>query len=239
MIRHHQSGCLQLSDGRQVNPCKIESLPALGRFFPRTPLNPTTLKLEIAATAAALVVEEGLEYGPAKRRAVKQMNLPQRSELPGNDEVEDAVREYITLFCADTQPGELAALRELALTWMTRMAQFRPYLGGAVWHGTATRLSDIYIQLFCDDPKSAEIALIEHNVDYEPRTVAGFTGSNVEALSLRSLCKPLQETVGVHLMVYDHDQLRGALRPDTKGRKPRGDLTDVQKLLMTSQEPSS
>lgn len=202
-------------------------------------VNPHTLKLEIAATAAALVVEEGLEYGPAKRRAVKQMDLSGRSELPGNDEVEDAVREYIALFCADTQPAELAALRALALTWMQRMAHFRPYLGGAVWHGTATRLSDIYIQLFCDDPKSAEIALIEHDVDYEPRTVTGFTGDSVEALSVRSLCKPLQETVGVHLMVYDHDHLRGALRPDAKGRKPRGDLADVQKLLMTSQESHS
>ena len=194
------------------------------------PLNPSTLKQDIAATAAALVVEEGLEYGPAKRRAVKQMALPARSELPGNDELEDAVREYIALFCADTQPAELAALRALAVTWMERMAQFRPYLGGAVWHGTATRLSDIYIQLFCDDPKSAEIALIDHDVDYEPRTVTGFTGEQVEALSLSSFCQGLNEKVGVHLLVYDHDDLRGALRPDAKGRKPRGDLNDMQKL---------
>ena len=200
-------------------------------------VNPPTLKLEIAATAAALVVEQGLEYGPAKRRAVKQMSLSSRSELPGNDEVEDAVREYLALFCADTQPMELAALRELALTWMERMAAFRPYLGGAVWRGTATRLSDIYIQLFCDDPKSAEVALIDHNIDYEPRTVTGFTGDSVEALSLRSNCKTLQETVGVHLMIYDHDHLRGALRPDAQGRKPRGDLAAVQKLLMIQLEP--
>ncbi|HYW58619.1 MAG TPA: hypothetical protein VE934_16845 [Polaromonas sp.] len=184
-----------------------------------------------------MVVEEGLEYGPAKRRAVKQMDLPSRSELPGNDEIEDAVREYIALFCAETQSAELAALRELALTWMERMAPFRPYLGGAVWHGTATRLSDIYIQLFCDDPKSAEIALIDHQVDYEPRTVTGFTGGSVEALSLSSYCKALHETVGVHLMIYDHDDLRGALKHDAKGRKPRGDLADVQKLLMTPAQP--
>ena len=190
-----------------------------------------TVKSEIAATAATLVVEEGLEYGPAKRRAVKQMGLNARTELPNNDQVEDAVREYIELFCADTQPVELLALRELACVWMSRMAQFRPYLGGAVWHGTATRLSDIYIQLFCDDSKSAEIALIEHNVIYELRTVKGFTGESVEALSVRSLCKPLNETVGVHLMVYDHDDLRGALRPDAKGRAPRGDWAAVQKLL--------
>lgn len=195
-----------------------------------------TLKSEIAATAAALVVEEGLEYGPAKRRAVKQMALSARTELPDNDALEEAVREYISLFCADTQPAELAALRELALVWMQRMAAFRPYLTGAVWHGTATRLSDINIQLFCDDPKSAEIALIEHNVDYEPRTVRGFTGGSVEALSLSSLCKPLNEKVGIHLMIYDHDDLRGAMRPDAKGRTPRGDLAAVQKLVPTSSE---
>ena len=191
----------------------------------------TTLKSEIAATAAALVVEEGLEYGPAKRRAVKQMGLSARAELPDNAEIEDAVIEYIAVFCADTQPTELLALRELALVWMRRMTDFRPHLAGAVWHGTGTRLSDIYIQLFCDDPKSAEIALIEHNVDYEPRTVTGFTGGKVEALSLSSLCKQLSENIGVHLMVYDHDDLRGALKPDNKGRRPRGDVLAVEKLL--------
>ena len=195
---------------------------------------PHSLKEQIAAAAAAMVVEEGLEYGPAKRRAVKHLGLPARTALPDNDLVEAAVRDYIALFCADTQPAELAALRELALLWMQRMAEFRPFLGGAVWRGTATRLSDIYIQLFCDDPKSAEIALIEHQVDYEPRTVTGFTGDSVEALSIRSLCKPLQETVGVHLMVYDLDDLRGALRPDARGQSPRGDLASVARLLAAS-----
>lgn len=188
-------------------------------------------KHEIAATAARLVVEEGLEYGPAKRRAVKQLGLNGRSALPDNAEVEDAVREYIELFCADTQPGELSALRRLALVWMERLADFRPYLAGAVWHGTATRLSDIHIQLFCDDPKSAEIALIDHNVAYEPRTVTGFQGEPVEALSLFSPCRELGEAIGVHLMVYDHDDLRGALKPDARGRTPRGDLHAVRALL--------
>jgi hypothetical protein len=189
------------------------------------------LKSEIAATAARMVVEEGLEYGPAKRRAVKQLGLPGRTALPDNDLVEESVREYIELFCADTQPAELEALRRLALTWMERLAQFRPYLGGAVWHGTATRLSDIYLQLFCDDPKSAEIALIEHNVDYEARSVTGFNGETVDALSLSSRSPELGEPIGVHLLIYDHDDVRGALRPDTKGRTPRGDMAAVRALL--------
>jgi len=190
-----------------------------------------TLQAEIAATAARLVVEEGLEYGPAKRRAVKQLGLPARTGLPDNDTLEDAVREYIEVFCGDTQPAELAALRKLALTWMERLAEFRPYLGGAVWHGTATRLSDIYLQLFCDDPKSAEIALIDHDVDYTPRTVTGFHGESVEALSLSSMSPELGEPIGVHLLVYDHDDLRGALKPDAKGRTPRGDMAAVRALV--------
>lgn len=194
-----------------------------------------SLKTEIAAAAARMVVEEGLEYGPAKRRAVKQLGVSARSALPDNDAVENAVHEYIQVFCADTQPQELVALRRLALTWMERLAEFRPYLGGAVWHGTATRLSDIYLQLFCDDPKSAEIALIEHNVDYEPRTVTGFNGEQVEALSLSSMSPDLGEPIGIHLLIHDHDDLRGALRADSKGRTPRGDLAAVRALVERSQ----
>ena len=185
---------------------------------------------EIAATAARLVVEEGLEYGPAKRRAVAQLGLG-RVPLPGNEVLEDAVREYIDLFCSDTQPEELRALRVLALTWMERMAAFRPHLCGAVWFGTATRLSDINIQMFCDDPKSAEIALIDHRVPYEPSTVTGFRGEVVTVLGFASRSPELGEMVGMHLAVYDLDDLRGALKPDGKGRTPRGDIAAVRRLL--------
>jgi hypothetical protein len=190
-----------------------------------------TSKREIAAAAARLVVEEGMEYGPAKRRALRDMGLSARTALPHNDDVEAEVREYIALFCADTQPRELLALRHLALEWMERMAAFRPHVGGSVWHGTATRLSDVYIQLFCDDCKSAEIALIDHHVDYEPRMVTGFHGEQVEALSVHAMSRVLGEEIGVHLLVYDLDDLRGALKPDSQGRTPRGDLRALRRLV--------
>jgi len=143
---------------------------------------------EIAAVAARLVVEEGLEYGPAKRRALKQLGLGPRTALPDNEVVEDAVREHIALFCADTQPTELRALRLCARRWMERLAEFNPHLGGAVWHGTATRLSDIYLHLFCEDEKAAEIALINMGVDYDARTVSGLRGQAAEALSVHDPC---------------------------------------------------
>ena len=190
-----------------------------------------TLATEIAQTAARLIVEEGLEYGPAKRRALKQIDAPSRTPLPDNDLVEEAVREHIALFCADSQPAELRALRSLALSWMERMAVFRPHLGGAVWNGTATRLSDVYLQLFCDDPTSAEIALIDHGVDYEPATVQGLHGKPVDALSVGVFSRELGLVVGVHFLVYDLDDLRGALRRDARGRAPRGDMAAVRQLL--------
>jgi hypothetical protein len=196
-----------------------------------------TLTHEIAAVAARLVVEEGLDYGTAKRRAGKQLGAPARAALPGNDLLEAAVREHLALFHADTQPGELAALRRLALLWMERLAEFRPHLAGAVWHGTATRLSDIYLQLFCDDPKSAEIALIDHRVDYQVRAITGFNGAAVDALSFSSPCPELGEPIGVHLMMHDRDELRGALKPGADARVPRGDRNAL--LRRMAEEPAS
>lgn len=194
-------------------------------------MNASNATLEIAHAAARMVVEEGLEWGAAKHRALQQLGLPARTPMPDNTLLEDAVREYIAVFCADTQPQELHALRALALAWMERLPEFRPHLAGAVWRGTATRRSDIYIQLFCDDRKSAEIALLNHNVRYDVTQVTGFQGETVDALSISSYCKPLGESVGVHLMVYDYDDLRGALKPDAQGRRPRGDLPAVRALV--------
>jgi len=191
----------------------------------------TDLAQEIAAAAARLIVEEGLDYGAAKKRAVKSLGLPARSELPANEVVEDEVRAYIDLFCADTQPAELAALRELAATWMERLAAFRPHLTGAVWRGTATRLNDIHLQLYCDDSKSAELALIDRRVDYDVGATDGPRGEPVDVLTLASTSPALGQRVLIHLTILDHDDLRGALKPDSRGRPWRGDLQALRALM--------
>jgi hypothetical protein len=189
------------------------------------------IKQEIAATAARLVVEEGLEYGPAKRRALRELGLPARQALPDNETLENEVIDYVQLFCADSQPQELLALRRLALVWMQRLQEFRPHLSGAVWRGTATRLSDIYIQLFCDDSKQAELTLLDKQVRFDVSAVSGFRGETVDALSIHSRCPVLNEDIGVHLMVYDYDDLRGALLPDSRGRPMRGDIAGLRQLV--------
>ncbi len=190
-----------------------------------------SLAAEIASVAARLVVDEGMEYAQAKRKAARSLGRMPRggTELPPNELVEDEVRSYIELFCADTQPAELRALRELALRWMQRLAEFRPYLSGAVWRGTATRLSSIHLDLYCDDPKAAEIALINLGVDYDVASAEGH--AEVHYLSVAEHCPTLGELVTLHLAVRDLDDQRGALRPDVRGRSWRGDAAALRRLL--------
>lgn len=185
----------------------------------------------VAATAARLVVEDGLEYQAAKQQAARQLGLGSRGPWPDNALMDAAVREHIAVFCPDTQAEELRALRELALVWMERLADFEPLLAGAVWLGTATRHSDIYLQLYCDDPKTAEFELLDRRVDYQPGTVTGWRGEPVEVLTVRSRCDDLNQWVLVHLMLYDRDDVRGALKPDAQGRVLRGGAQALRRLM--------
>ena len=183
----------------------------------------------IAVAAARLIVEEGMEYGAAKRRAARDLGISARNgELPGNDEIEDEVRAYLDLFHADTQPAELAELRRIAAVWMERLAEFRPHLAGAVWRGTATRLSSIAIDLFCDDSKSAEIALIDQRIDYDVSSVDGPRGRILDVLNLHVASARIPTGVHVALTVRDYDDLRGALHRDARGRSDRGDLAALR-----------
>jgi hypothetical protein len=188
-----------------------------------------SLAEEIAAAAARLVVEEGMEYAAAKRKAARAFGG--RPELPTNEQMEDAVREYIELFCADTQAAELQALREVAAAWMQRLAAFRPHLSGAVWRGTATRNSAVHLDLYCDDPKATEIALVNAGIDYEVGTLGRPGREPLNVLTVSSISRALGEPVTVHLMLHDLDDQRGALKPDARGRNWRGDLTALRRLL--------
>jgi len=183
----------------------------------------------IAVAAARLIVEEGMEYGAAKRRAARDLGVNARNgELPGNDEIEDEVRAYLDLFHADTQPAELAELRRIAALWMERLAAFRPHLTGAVWRGTATRLNSVFIDLFCDDSKSAEIALIDQRVDYDVSSIDGPRGRVLDVLNVTVPSATIGGGVHVALTVRDYDDLRGALQRDSRGRSERGDLAALR-----------
>jgi hypothetical protein len=192
-----------------------------------------SLAEQIAIAAAQLVVDEGLEYATAKRKAARQVagGKLRGSMLPRNEAIEEQVRAHLATFHADTQPGELAALRRLAMRWLERLAAHHPYLGGAVWRGTATRISAIIIDLYCDDPKTAEIDLINLGLDFDVGGDGDAEPGSVSVLTVGSWSDELKEQVTVHLVLHDLDDLRGALKPDAQGRTWRGDLPALRRLM--------
>jgi hypothetical protein len=201
---------------------------------------------EIAQAAARCVAEDGLDFGSAKRKAIKTLGLPERSALPSNLVVEAEIWAHIALFEEETQPQVLRALRAAALDWMQRLQHQTEEMGervevlvqGGVWHGWATAATDVWCQVFCDDPKLPEIALLNLGADFQTRdtasSLASSRGARAETLSVRtqafdSLLAPWD--IGVHFQLHPSVELRGALLPDEAGRKPRGDAAALAARL--------
>ncbi|KAG0194142.1 hypothetical protein DFQ28_001279 [Apophysomyces sp. BC1034] len=189
---------------------------------------------EIAMLAARLIAENGLDYASAKRKAARQIVGEARVSgelLPDNEQIEEEIREYWALFHGDTQPGLLRRLREAALDWMTRLAQFEPYLTGAVLNGTAGAHSDIHLQVFCDNPKDVAIHLLNAGVRYDVSETRHFAGRGwVETLSFIAHDGD-GSPVGVHVALYDANDLRGAVRADARGRQARANAASIRALL--------
>ena len=121
----------------------------------------------IAHTAARLIAEHGLtDWALAKRKAARQLMLPESAPFPSNDEIEAALVSYHALYAPKVHEASLRTQREEALVWMKRFAAWDPLLVGGVAAGWATVHSDIRLELVADDAKSVEIALANDNVRY-------------------------------------------------------------------------
>jgi len=137
---------------------------------PRSPLpgpRDAQNRLRIAQVAARLIADHGItDWSLAKRKAVRELMLPEREALPGDDEVQAALTEHHALFARDTHEDRLRAQREEALVWMRRLSQFTPHLTGGVAEGWATEHSDIRLELVAEDAKSVELVLLNKGQPY-------------------------------------------------------------------------
>lgn len=199
------------------------------------PSDAETLRAEIAIAAARMIAEDGVDYGTAKRKAAKQIlgnNKVRGDILPDNAMLEDEVRIYNELFFGDTQPARLLHLRTLAVRLMAELAPFQPHLTGAVLNGTAGEHSDIHLQLFADSPKDVEIYLLNKRIDFEVSESSHFKGRSeaVETLSF------MWQQEGVHLALYETDDLRGAVKKSASGRQERADIEFVRTLILESEQ---
>lgn len=128
----------------------------------------SAIKASIASAAARLMAEDGItDYQQAKRKAARQLGLPEQTALPDNADVEAQLQAYRSIYQDEDHAERLLALRHTALDLLELLADFRPYLTGSVLDGSAGEHSNIDIFLFADSAKEVEIFLLNHRFSFE------------------------------------------------------------------------
>ena len=125
-------------------------------------------RASIANAAARLMAEDGItDFHLAKKKAARQLGLPDHVAFPDNAEVEAELRAYRSLYQGEEHAELLRAMRQSALELLQLLAPFNPYLTGSVLDGTAGEHSRIDILLFADSAKEVEIFLLNRGIDVE------------------------------------------------------------------------
>lgn len=188
------------------------------------------MRSHLAYLAARLMAEDGIQdYGTAKRKAARQAGVPDTRELPDNQEIETALRDYQALYQADEQPEILRHLRETAIEAMEFFADFNPQLVGSVLIGTAGEHSDVNLQLFTDSSKEFEIFLLNRNIPYESGEKNFRLADKPTAIPVYRL---VFSDVDVSVVVFGTDDLRLMKKSKADGSKiERARLAEVRALL--------
>lgn len=125
-------------------------------------------RAQIADLAARLVAEQGIrDYGLAKRKAARQLGLPEGHGLPTNEEIDQALIERQSLFEPAEQAALLAELRSEALEVMQVFERFSPTLTGAIASGAASEHSAIELDLQVDCSKDFEQYLVNQGIEFK------------------------------------------------------------------------
>jgi hypothetical protein len=179
-------------------------------------------RIRIAQAAARLIAEHGLtDWAAAKRKACRELGLSDREPLPANEEIEQALRDYNSLFQPQAQAASLRAQRMIALEWMERLSPWRPLLVGGVAAGWATAHSDVRLELEAEDPKAVELGLINAGIEYTAAAPAGGTAPGARLNAGRG-------AAAVRLDIVSPQQRRNRPRRDDEDRLS---LSDLKSLL--------
>lgn len=190
------------------------------------------MRRDITGLAARMMAEEGISsYGIAKRKAARQLGVHDSEVLPGNQEIEAALRDYMALFQEEELRERLSVLRRAALALMRLLAEFSPYLTGAALDGSAGRYAEAEIELFADSPKDVEIFLLNNGISFEyadNRQNGTRPGPGQPEARLR-----LEgQDAAVRLAIFPHSRERIHRRnPHTGAVAGRANATAVARLL--------
>lgn len=188
------------------------------------------MRTRIAAAAARIMAEDGIDdFALAKRRAAKVLGAPDSESLPGNDEVEAELREYLALYQGEAHPERVDELRRIALDAMQALAQFHPYVTGPVLSGLAGPYAGVDLQLFPESTKEVEIFLIDRNLTYSASDERRYSGDRSRAVAVIELD---WQGVPLRLSVFDPRDERMALKTSAAGRvTARAGIAELAALI--------
>ncbi len=130
------------------------------------------LRLETAQRIAADIAENASDWAFARSRALddirRTLGAVPANAVPSSAEIESAVREHYAIFCPEEHAEQLRGKRLLALELLDALGDFDVYLTGAVLNGCAHADSNIVLDVFCDDVKRFEAALMDRGIAFEP-----------------------------------------------------------------------
>lgn len=135
----------------------------------------------LAQKAAQIIAENGItDYAKAKHKALEQLGYSRNTRLPGNKEIEAALKSYLETFDPDLR-SRLNLMRETAVRAMKLLNHFNPQLTGSVLSGTASRHHPV--ELFVTAQSHEEIArcLMDHSIPFQNTTAELKTGKNSRA----------------------------------------------------------
>jgi hypothetical protein len=184
----------------------------------------------IAVQAARLMAQDGIEdYGLAKRKAAKQLGMPDMRRLPNNAEIDSALREYKDIYQLDDQRQRIKLLREQAVSSMLELSEFNPHLTGSVLSGIAGPYATIHLQLYTDSAKAVELFLLNRGLPYRTGQVRLYAGGELRLLPVFSID---DEGIEIEMTVLETRDLRAPVRITAEGRNiERAKLPAVRALL--------
>jgi hypothetical protein len=182
----------------------------------RDKLKQSQMRVRIAAAAARLMAEDGIDdFALAKRKAARQLGATDTQSLPANEEIEAELRAYQALYQGEEQRTRIRDLRQIALDAMRSLAEFKPYLSGPVLKGTAGRYADIDLQLFTDDHKAVELFFLNSNLAYAVSELRHYCGDEPRPVPVLRL---EWQGIPINVAVYAAKDERSSLKASPAGR---------------------
>lgn len=190
------------------------------------------LRQLVADETARLVYEEGYrDYRIAKQKAAQRLGADnQAKNQPSNEEIEQALHEYVQLLDQDEHQASLKLHREIALEAMEFLQPFQPFLTGSALDGTSGPLSAVTLHLSANRAEDVIFHLEEQHIPFQIQERKVKAGKKQDYFPLLRL---YVDNVEVELMIFPddgHASLSALNLMTGKGLK-RADVKRLQEIL--------